>query len=534
MGGGKGGSSDQSGMYMAMASAQAAQQAYALGGQQLDWAKTQWNQQLPYMTQIAQGQINTQNQLADFSRDQESFYKSQYQPMEADLNKKITDWASPQNIALQSGQASANVAEAINAQKASASSQLEGYGVNPGSGRFASLGAAMGVQGGAAEAGAGTAAGIATKMQGMELMGQAVNTGRGFPNAVAGLSGTGSQAGAAGASGMTNFLGTGSNMMSAPTAWWNAGAQNMGVYVGAVNGYNQTQAQFAQANAMEMAGIGSAVGGIAGAAMFHPWTAEKGGPVGFDGGGLVDEEGLGGGFAEGFNASMRMGNSLRTAQTMRAMRAAMPSPPPRPTGLAGGGIAIPSRYFQVGPATQQPQPQQPQGQQPPPPIPPQNGTPGGVITPQMSPSQGQVPDDVDAKLTVGEFVMPLDVVRFKGKEYFYKQIDSARKQEAMQSSRGDIGGEPSAGIPSRNPQFVSRPNTMAMPVQGMPQGIPMRGMQYGGPTVPEENIYKPDDPEPFNDPLFSRYMRANPPQSSTVPRYHRSTVAPAGPKAMYT
>src|SRR4029077_15545960 len=220
MGGGKGGSSDQSGMYMAMASAQAAQQAYALGSQQLDWAKTQWSQQLPYMTQIAQGQINTQNQLADFSRNQEAFYKSEYQPMETQLNKKITDWASPQNIALQSSTASANVAEAINAQKASASSQLEGYGVNPGAGRFASLGAAMGVQGGAAEAGAGTNAAMATKMQGMELMGQAVNTGRGFPNAVAGLSGTGSQAGAAGASGMTNFLGTGSNMMSAPTAWW--------------------------------------------------------------------------------------------------------------------------------------------------------------------------------------------------------------------------------------------------------------------------------------------------------------------------
>jgi hypothetical protein len=468
MGGGKGGQSDPSGMYMAMASAQAAQQAYALGGQQLDWAKQQYAQQMPYMTQIAQGQINTMNQMADFSRDQESFYKSQYQPVEADVIKKAQQWASPQNIALQSGKAEADVAESINSQKASAESQLEGFGVNPGSGRFASLGAAMGVQGGAAEAGAGTMAAMNTKMQGMQLEGQVVNTGRGFPNAVAGLSGTGTQAGSAGASGMTSFLGTGSNMMSAPTAWWNAGAQNMGVYVGAVNGYNQTQAQFAQANAMEMAGIGSAVGGIAGAAMFHPWTAAKGGPVGYDDGGAVD--GLGGGFAEGFNNTVRMGNNLRRIQDMRAMRAAMPSPPPRPTALAMGGIAIPSRYFQAGPAIQQGQPQpansNQQPQQAPPPIPPQNGTPGGVITPQMSPSGGQAVDDVDAKLTVGEFVMPLDVVRFKGKEYFYKQIDSARKLEAEANARGDVGGEPTMGIPSRNPQFVSRPNTM--PAQAMP------------------------------------------------------------------
>ena len=195
MGGGKGGEADQSGMYMAMASAQASQQAYAFGQQELDWAKTQWAEESPYMKQIAQQQIDTQNQMSDFSRNQEQFYKDQYEPMEADYNKKAKDWASPQNIALQSGEASANVAEAINANKASAQQQLEGYGVNPGATRFASLGAAMGVQGGAAEAGAGTAAAMATKMQGMQLEGGAVNTGRGFPNAVATLSGTGTQAG---------------------------------------------------------------------------------------------------------------------------------------------------------------------------------------------------------------------------------------------------------------------------------------------------------------------------------------------------
>jgi hypothetical protein len=489
MGGGKGGSADQSGMMQALVSAQAAQQAYQLGGQELDWSKQQWAQEYPYMQQIAQGQINTQNQTADFSRNQQSFYESQYQPMEASYNKIATQWASPQNIALQSSMASANTAEAINSQKSSAQEQLEGYGVNPGATRFASLGAAMGVQGGAAEAGAGTAAAMATKMQGMQLVGGAVNTGRGFPNAVASLSGASTGAGAAGSQGITSGMQTGSNMMTAPSAWYNAGANNMSVYTGAVNGYNQAQVGFAQANAAEMAGFGSMAGGLMGMAMFHPW-AEKGGPIEqYDDGGTVgglaggaeatgsgtgysgsESGGAGGGFAEGLSSSMRMGNSMRMAQMSRAMRTAIP-----PKGYQDGGVisesapigaAIPGRYFQAGPAAQQPQPAN--NNQPPPPIPPQNGTPGGIITPQMSPSKGQVPDDVDAKLTVGEFVMPLDVVRFKGKEYFYKQIDSARKQEAIQSSRGDIGGEPVMGIPSRNPQFVSRPNAMpAMPARAV-------------------------------------------------------------------
>jgi hypothetical protein len=446
MGGGKGGQADQSGMMQALVSAQAAQQAYQLGSQELDWSKQQWAQEYPYMQQIAQGQIQTQNQTADFSRNQQQFYEQQYQPMEAQYNKQAEEWASPQNIALQSSEASANVAEGINAQKASAQQQLEGYGVNPGATRFASLGAAMGVQGGAAEAGAGTQAAMATKMQGMQLVGGAVNTGRGFPNAVASLSGASTGAGQAGSQGITSGMQTGSNMMTAPSQWWNAGANNMSVYTGAVNGYNQAQVGFAQANASEMAGFGSAAGSLMGMAMFHPW-AEKGGPIErYEDGGTVI-------------ALPRRPNPYSSGGHY--------SPP---MGFADGG-AIP-RYFQAGPAAQPVQPGQPQPQQPPPPIPPQNGTPGGIITPQMSPSKGQVPDDVDAKLTVGEFVMPLDVVRWKGKEYWYKQIDSARKQETEANMRGDIGGEPVMGIPSRNPQFVSRPN--AMP--GQPGVMPARAV----------------------------------------------------------
>ena len=486
MGGKKGGQADQSGMMEALISAQAADKAYQLGNAQLDWTKQQWATEWPYMQQIAQGQVATQNQLSDFSRNQQSFYETQYQPMELQYNKMAEDWASPQNIALQSGQAAANVAEAINNQKQASVQQLEGYGVNPGSTRFGSLIDAMGVQAGAAEAGAGTMAAMQTKMQGLQLIGQGVNVGRGFPNAVSTLSGTGSGAGAAGNTGLVSGLGTMSTAMTNPSAWYNAGANNMSVYTGAVNGYNQAQVGFAQANAMEMAGIGSAVGGIAG--MFSPWRmpyAAKGGPIEkYDDGGEVNptgfnmnlasqSEGLGGGFAQGFNASR---NARRTAMLSRMARAGASSNTGATAyedgGTVSGGIgAIPNRYFQAGPAMQQPantnQPQVPPQAQP---LPPRNGTPGGIITPQMSPSQGQVPDDVDAKLTVGEFVMPLDVVRFKGKEYFYKQIDSARKQEAMQNSRGDIGGEPAIGMPSRNPQFVSRPN--AMP--GAPGAIPAR------------------------------------------------------------
>lgn len=412
-GGGKGGSSDASGMFQAMASVQAAQQAYQFGTQELQWAQQQWGQEWPYMQQAAQLQLQGQQQTLDFSKNQEQFYASQYQPMESAYNKMVSNWASPQQIAENAGQAMANVNESVNAQKASAQSQLEGYGVNPGATRFASLGAAMGVQGGAAAAGAGTQAIQNTKLQQMQMMAGAINTGRGFPTAVGNLTGTSANAGAAATSGLSTGLNAGANAMTAGASLYNAGANNMGVYVNAVNGYNQSQAQFAQANAMETAGLGSALGGIFG--MFGSKWLAKGGPI------------------ERFQD--------------------------------GGDVG----------AMQQPQPPLTPSPQAPLPIPPRGGTPGGFIAPQMSPSGGQVEDDVDAKLTVGEFVMPKDVVKWKGKEYFYKEIDKARQQEMAADSRGDIGGEPVMAIPSRNPAFVSRPNAMpgTLPA-AMPAAMPSR------------------------------------------------------------
>ena len=55
--GDKGGSADNSGMMDAMASAQAAHQAYQLGKQQLNWTKQVWNQEQPLMDASEQQQM---------------------------------------------------------------------------------------------------------------------------------------------------------------------------------------------------------------------------------------------------------------------------------------------------------------------------------------------------------------------------------------------------------------------------------------------------------------------------------------------
>ena len=59
-------------------------------------------------------------------------------------------------------------------------------------------------------------------------------------------------------------------------------------------------------------------------------------------------------------------------------------------------------------------------------------TTGGFVSRDLSPSNGSRTDDVDAKLNAGEFVIPRDVAAWKGKEYFYKLIQQARKGHGPQ------------------------------------------------------------------------------------------------------
>jgi hypothetical protein len=57
-------------------------------------------------------------------------------------------------------------------------------------------------------------------------------------------------------------------------------------------------------------------------------------------------------------------------------------------------------------------------------------TDGGAVPAQVSPSGGQGVDDVEARLSVGEFIMPDDVARWYGEEKLHKMIIKAREGKA--------------------------------------------------------------------------------------------------------
>lgn len=450
MGKGGGGQADPSGMYAAMASAQAAQQEYALGLQQLDWAKQVWAQEQPLVDQgeqlqiqAAQADISAQQQAQQFAQEQEQTYNQYFLPMEKQYAGQAANWASPANIALYQGQAQNNVAEQMTNELNTAKEQLQAYGVNPDAPRYAGLYVGQNALSGAAQAGAGTTAAQNLRLQQMGLEQNALNIGAGLGNSSAQLtnSGVGAGSGAisggsgAAATGQAN-LSTGSGAMTAPTAWYNSGAANMGVYTNAVGQYNQSQAQFAQANAAESSGFGALAGGVLGdiTGMFK--LAK---------GGAVQRYNYGGGVM-GYDGGGDIGWT-----------------PDQPIDAAPTDVA----------------PQEPQQGIPPAPDP--GATPGGVVPISASPSGGVATDDVPAQLTAHEFVIPKDVAVWKGHEYLTKQVDQARKAMAMNSQRNDIGGEPVQGIPAQPPRFVSRPmhtgsTAVPMHMSGL-SGIPPQYQQ---------------------------------------------------------
>lgn len=58
---------------------------------------------------------------------------------------------------------------------------------------------------------------------------------------------------------------------------------------------------------------------------------------------------------------------------------------------------------------------------------------GGPILPEHSPSRGAVPDDVKINVSADEFIVPAEVVRWKGQEFFEKlktQVAKAKQQPA--------------------------------------------------------------------------------------------------------
>lgn len=103
----------------------------------------------------------------------------------------------------------------------------------------------------------------------------------------------------------------------------------------------------------------------------------------------------------------------------------------------------------------------------------------------------EVRDNVDAKLSEGEYVVPADVVRYYGVRFFEDLRAKAKEDFSKMESEGRIGGAPvnAQGVPMEDDELTPEEMQMLSEALGQaPQGMAMGGMVQQQP-IPAYNPY---------------------------------------------
>jgi len=355
---------------VAAASEAAAKYNFQLGQDQLAWAKSQYASDSNIVKQVVDASLNRQAVSDQSAASDRARYERLYQPLEDQAINDANSYSSQGRQDYEAGRAGSTVAQQFDSQRKAAAQNLEAFGVDPSSTRFAALDANSHIQQAAATAGAENQARTQTDAMGRALRSEAINVGRGYPGQIAGTYGTALQSGASAANSALAGTASGASIMGTNTQYQGLANQAVGQWGNTLNNsYNNQLNQF-NANQQASSGIGSLLGAGLGMAM---------------------------NFAE------------------------------------GGAIGA-----------------------------------GDVVPPSASPSRGAAIDDVpaaiggggNARINVGEFIVPQDVVNWKGEEFFQKLIEGSRK------SKVEAPAKPSYALPNtgtQNPQ--PRPSSGAIPTR---------------------------------------------------------------------
>jgi len=357
---------------------------------------------------------------------------------------EAAQYASAGRIGVNMGAAESQSMQGTNAAMAAAKQNLQSYGINPSSGEYAELNSANRTAAGAAAAGAGQQSELATEATGRGLLASSIATGQQLPGQAINASNAGTAAitgaqNAALANANTGVAltdtGPASLINAAPNLAPNASSQSQ----------NTTNSQ--STNQATNSGSNSSNSTTNPSSPTNPSGASKSGSGGGGGGG--------GGGGSGYNPYINSGD-YRTPSNYAGQynpnNYAAGNPGQTQGDSGGGGDGGGSGYATGGDVGNRPGAFSFGG----------DATQGGHVSQQASPSGGINVDDVPANLNSEEFVVPRDVARWKGEEFFHKMIDQSRK--ARVTAAQSVG--PTAGpaqSPGQQPTFDSQ---SAQPSQG--------------------------------------------------------------------
>jgi hypothetical protein len=267
--GSKGGDAPATPDYSAIAQSDttAATLAASTSADQLAWAKQQYADNEPYTQAYMKSMTDASNANIANATAAQSRYTSEYQPVEDQFVSEATNYNSPDQAAQRAGAGEADVASQYAGQRTAALSQLESYGIDPSTTRYAALDLGTRISQAAATAAAGTTSRNQSEATGLALQSEAINIGRGYPGQVAQSYSTAQGTGGAAVGAGNSTASTYGNLMGTPTQWSQLGLAGNTNAVGALNtGFSNEFSNYEAANQIG-ASNASGIGQLAGAAV---------------------------------------------------------------------------------------------------------------------------------------------------------------------------------------------------------------------------------------------------------------------------
>lgn len=413
-----------------------------LQSQQYQWAQNQYNADQNLTSQNVNSYLSGANASQAIANQANNQWSGTYAPLNANFANQAQNWASPDRIQSAMGSAEATSQAGTTAGINNLKQQLQSYGIDPSSPRYAGALAAANTAAGAAAAGAGNQARVATQATGLGLEQAAMNQG----NQVAGLGQTATNTGYQGIAGAENAqlanTASGANILGTSLGYATQGVNAIKFPPLGTQSQSTTQSISSSPNASNSQGSQGSQG-----SQSSPSSSSTGNTGGYNTG-YTSTDG-----------SQLLSQDQSTTQDPSQYTGAFdPNMLTSPDMTGGTGGFDPNAYQSTdpsqsftdqssfGPNTGSFDASSSGGFAEGGAIPddagdlPDNATTGGFVSHAMSPSGGADTDDVEAKVNAGEFVVPRDVTEWKGHEFFQKLIDQSRMARQGGSAKPTMGG----------------------------------------------------------------------------------------------
>lgn len=198
---------------------QIAQYAWAQSQQVFSLANQAYSRLTGYTDQVIPSLINNANVASQAASGLWNRYNQTFVPLENQLISEAKSYAGPARISADMGAAEAGQQQAGNQAREAAEQQLQGFGIDPSSGRYADLDRVSRLQTAASAAGAGQQARLNTEAIGRQLRTQAIQVGQQLPGQTANFLNSGVGALATAANAANAEANTRANLLAVPNQY---------------------------------------------------------------------------------------------------------------------------------------------------------------------------------------------------------------------------------------------------------------------------------------------------------------------------